>query len=422
MRLAFSPDSKLLMTNSSDGRIQVWNLAHRWPLPKRLTIEASGIHENPHAIGFLSNHTVFVVTISTLPNTGKVLNLLQWDTTRNRSLSNLPVETAAWQCAVALDAQVAVTHAQGTNVLSIWDLQTGRELQKIRPQNTVRNFDISSDGQTLGLLSGPRARPQVALWDVASGRKTTLVTSPSIHSLYFSTHDKYAVVCDDQTVMLWNRETHEEDVRLTLPFPPETPHLSSAFTLDEEHFVYSSEKGDLRTCQLDTLKMVRWEDSQIPPRSQALAISADGTTVAVARGTSARGIALYDLTTGEMTRVIGKWNIKRSIASFCLSFFAWCYCWSRTVRRRDTTVNHSARAPWAAIRTLRRSPTLIVGTLLMVTAIATIFAPEASSRSPATLGTVAVVLGLGTLLTAWGFHRLQEDPTQTNEQSTRHQR
>ena len=413
IRISFSPDSKLLMTNGSDGGIQIWNLEHRWPLPKRLTMEDAGIHQDPHAIGFLSNDSVFVVTNSTDQPLRNTVNLLQWDARRNRSTSNLPVEAASWQCAVALDAHLAVTHAMGKSVLSVWDLQTGTEISTIRPNNEVLTFDISSDGQTVGVVGGPRARPRVDLWDVDSGQKTHLFSAYNIHSLSFSTHDKYVIVCADQAVIFWDLETRAEVARLLIPFAQETLHLSSALAPDEQRFLYSSAVGDIQTWQLETDQTERWGAAAVPPRSQALAISPDGATVATARGTSARGIALHDAATGEVTRVIGKWNMKRSIALFCLSFLAWCYCWSRSLQPSRSAAAPAAEAPASprargtTVRTLRRSLLLIVGNLLIVVAVATMLAWESNTHSVTTVVTVTMVLGLGTLLTTRGFRQLR---------------
>ena len=406
VRMTFSPDSRLLLTSGSDGAIKVWNLEHRWPLPKRLTIEGTGIHQDPHAIGFLSNTNVFVITQSANSLPMHTVNLLQWDAGQNRSIANLAVPAADWQCAVGLAGQVAVTHAAGKNLLTLWDLTTGAKIREIRPANEVLTFDLSSDGRTLSVLGGPRARPRVDLWDVASGQQRHLTSDYDLHSAFFTMHDEYLVVVSDQAVSFWDLKTLQESAQMPIRFPLRRLHVTNALSSDAQRFVYSSDLGELLSWDLTTCQTERWESTVTHHQPLAMALAPDGSTLATARGTSAMGIALRDPTTGDVLRVIGKWNRKRSIVLFCLSFLGWSFVWSRT--RPPLPLPAAPQTHVAnSLRGVRRSLMLIVGSLLTIVAIATTLATESELNSARMSVIATVVLIVGTLLTARGFRQVR---------------
>jgi len=154
--LAFSPDSRALVSGSSDETVNIWDMP-------------SGRHR-PALVG----HTGPVHAVAFSPD-GKLI-------------------------AAADDATVR-----------LWDFASGRALRTLRGHTApVQSVTVSPDGRVLASASGDTT---IKLWDVATGRHLVTLsghTAP-VQAVAFSADGKtLASASSDQTVKLWNVEAATE--------------------------------------------------------------------------------------------------------------------------------------------------------------------------------------------------------------------
>ncbi len=176
-------------------------------------------------------------------------------------------------------------------------------------QGDVYHAEFSPDGKVLATSGQDRT---VRLWDVATGETRRILTGHShdVNWVTFAPDGRtLATASEDQTVKLWDAATGRERRTLSghrgevigVLFTPDGRRLVSCDR--EEHLiVWDSATG--REC---SSFRVRKEFDE------AMAISPDGTTLAIGGG---RGVGLWDLASGRERRILDE----GSSAVFCVAF------------------------------------------------------------------------------------------------------
>jgi WD40 repeat protein/serine/threonine protein kinase len=176
--VAWSPDSSRLVTGGADGTARVWEIGagvrELWSLSAQETRSGiNGVAFSPDGTRVMAGDVgISAVQIWDLEPTGDA----EW--------LNLPASVAT-EVEFMPDGRRVVTTGGGSGV-TIWDLQTGRDLRTIGPATDgfrIESFDVSPDGGSIavggwtvgdGSYGGEVAR----MWDMRMGRELFTVRHP----------------------------------------------------------------------------------------------------------------------------------------------------------------------------------------------------------------------------------------------------
>ncbi|KUJ10180.1 uncharacterized protein LY89DRAFT_710917 [Mollisia scopiformis] len=194
--VAFSPDSKQVVSGSYDATIRLWDAA------------------TGAALQTLKGHTNLVTSVAFSPNGKQVVSgsddktVRLWDAATGAALQTLEGHSD-WVRSVAFSPNgKQVVSGSDDETIRLWDAATGAPLQTLEGHLTwASSVAFSPDGKQLVFGAGDRT---VRLWDVATRKRlqtlkghTNLVTSVA-----FSPDGKQVVSSsEDQTVRLWDAAT-----------------------------------------------------------------------------------------------------------------------------------------------------------------------------------------------------------------------
>ncbi|MCI0684621.1 MAG: protein kinase [Gemmataceae bacterium] len=249
--IAFSPDGRTLATGSHDHTVRLWDLSE-WK---------AGETQPPSRV--MRSHTNAVGSLAFSPD-GTLLAtasapggaLLVWDTATLRKVLDLDGHSPEWSL-VTFSPDGATLAAGGDGRVNLWDVRTGkrdespvwndgrvrlvafspdgrllaagdtrtiqvidqmanRRLHTFRGERAFTNLKFSSDG---GILAATTAglRPQLRLWDVATGEEQAARDGPGIGGTGLSFHPGGRLVATtavlDPNVRLWDVAPSSEEVR-----------------------------------------------------------------------------------------------------------------------------------------------------------------------------------------------------------------
>jgi WD40 repeat protein len=210
MCIAFSPDSALLATGSTDGTVGVWKVATGETHP------LNGHKERVQAVAFSPNGKV----LATADAAGAV-KLWVWDGT-NDWQERLPCpkghKAPVTGVVFSPDGGTLATVSQDRSV-KLWDVITGQEQPDLeRPEGEVFSVAFSSDGKFLAIgtcrLRDDKIRGEVMMYEV----KTRQVAwrhwaeTRAVRAVAFAPGDKTVAGVDGSAVKLWDIATGEEAV------------------------------------------------------------------------------------------------------------------------------------------------------------------------------------------------------------------
>ena len=160
------------------------------------------------------------------------------------------------------DGRRAVT-ASADRTARLWDLQTGKELQRFQPhRDAVRCVAVSEDGNQL--LTGS-VDAQVRLWDLRSGKQVSLLGAHRswIRGVAFLPGSRQAVSCsNDRLIILWDLDTGQ--MRRVMQ-----GHARAACSIsaagDGQHVVTGGEDTTLRLWNVHTEQQLTVMPSHLAP-------------------------------------------------------------------------------------------------------------------------------------------------------------
>jgi WD40 repeat protein/serine/threonine protein kinase/tetratricopeptide (TPR) repeat protein len=325
--VAFSPNSKLLASGSSDRAVRVWDLAtrkqqscypHLGPVvsvafsPDGKQLASAGDlktiqlwQTTPVPAPSVLKHSGGVCKVSFTPDgttliSGGFYPIQLWDVATGRAapLNGHPEREGTFR--LSPDGKTLAVFATETSV-ELWDLATGQARGCFQGQVRLSGAAFSPDGKTLATFGDTT----VNLWDVATHKvRTTLQRRDlgSISRVLFSPDSRALVVAvEESSFIVWDLTTGQEKIvvggKKVFPWWNEHPDpvSSAAFSPDGKTLATGSAKGAITIWNVDTWKL-RASLKGHTDTIVATAFSPDGKTLAAA---SADRVRMWDAATGQ---------------------------------------------------------------------------------------------------------------------------
>jgi WD40 repeat protein len=229
-QLMFSPDSKMLLSSTGDGRTRLWNVdngveEHRFEdaLSMRTPCTMAGsqiitggfpvlvcdlktgkvirkldlLREGVHSLAAMADGTRLAV------GSGKIIYL--FDLATGKEVRRLTGHDGDAITGLAFTPEgKALVSTSGDHTIRVWDVDSGKEKHRIKGWDTARTVVMAPDGKTFATI-GPFNC--IRLWDTATGKERVLAEGhhDRVLSLAFLDHGKKLVTgSEDGTVRLWD--------------------------------------------------------------------------------------------------------------------------------------------------------------------------------------------------------------------------
>lgn len=200
LALAWSPDSRLLASNSNLGLVRIWDATtgkqvRRW---QDVQSRDSSTTNTPGSIAWSSSGVLFAVGTS---------SHLHWDTATGREL---PPLQAKGFTSVSWSPDGRTLASVNDHVVRLWEAATGRELRRLDSQPpSIGSIALSPTGTLLASWGHPGSGTWVWLTDAGTGQVLQqLVHSAPVESVAWSPDGKVvAVVCREFSLRLWDAAT-----------------------------------------------------------------------------------------------------------------------------------------------------------------------------------------------------------------------
>jgi RNA polymerase sigma factor (sigma-70 family) len=293
--LLYSADGKQLVSVTIDGILRVWD-AH------------TAKQQRQYPLGYASvGALAFSPDGQTLAVGGAAIRLFDWATGKEKQ----PRQGHLFQVfglAVTPDGRTVATGAEGP--IQLWDAATGRPLQRLEGHGkNIHTLQMLRDGRTM-LSTG--SDQIVRFWDLDTGKERQRIDVTNMRWPIAFSHDGAIVACvhDDGSIRLVETATGKERQRVPGSDDPDAPPSGAAFTPDGRSLVVLT--GDVtHVWDLATGKEVRrftFAEAgpaliPSPMRQTGRAVtSRDGRFIAY--GSPRGSLAIHEVATGKLVRLI----------------------------------------------------------------------------------------------------------------------
>lgn len=347
--VAFSPDGRFAVTGANDGLAILWStetgaavhrfIGHEWMVkavavsPKSGRFVASSGVDNTARIWDLATakqlfvykeHTSIVYSVAFSPDenlmlTGSADNTAKlWERETGKTLRVFEHPNTVLAVAYAADGQHIVTACED-GFVRLWDLSSTAEPQLFKnPAGRIESVALSTDGSMLAASGGDNV---VRVWNLRSGAAPQELQGHTsrVNSVVFSADSRQLISASwDGTARIWDTATYRQ-LRIL------SHRLNKDGTTNQDATVaaFSSNGQKIITGGRDNTALL-WdaESGQLSRRFQGnafndvqSAVSPDGRWLAVDIGGGF--VTLWDLSTGQQTRFLGKetsFGFKRGLA------------------------------------------------------------------------------------------------------------
>ncbi|PRX90939.1 WD domain G-beta repeat uncharacterized protein [Allonocardiopsis opalescens] len=235
----------------------------------------------------------------TAASIGDDATAIVWDAATGEQITSFSVGTGSYYSVSISDGGGVIAVGNGASEVGVWDVESGEQIDSFTyPGSTVHTVALSPDGTMLaagGTGTGNGLETDVPVWDVESGRQVATLRGHSdwVRELDFSAEgNAIATISDDTTAGVWDPETGDRIA--TLDADTSAWLYSVDISADGSRVVSAAEYGDLFVWDVAAEEQVS-EISYQGNLIEGVAISADGSTVAVADDA---GVTTYDAESG----------------------------------------------------------------------------------------------------------------------------
>jgi WD40 repeat protein len=251
-----------------------------------------------------------------IPSAGNTIQV--WDTSSGKKVATLRGHTGRiLSVAFSPDGRRLASTSEDKNVM-VWDVSTALEKRELQEplfrcphEESVIGVAFSPDNQRLASASAETDKPgEVKVWDAADGK--WLFSFPGqklpnrlVH-LTFSPNSLWlAAGSENNNVVVWDVTTHEKVC--TLPGHTE-PVLNVTFSPDGRRLISAGWDRLVKVWDLgDEPRGVlapRWMLRNFTTGAWGIALSPDGSRLAIGAQTADGNVRVYDMTTGKQLHIL----------------------------------------------------------------------------------------------------------------------
>jgi hypothetical protein len=275
--IAFSPDSKFILSTGSDATVQLWEVATGRGLR---TVRA-----------FINAAPAFAADGRTMM-AGDASALKIWDIATGRELRTLRLQNPSNAIGVSFSPDRRIYATGGDDmVVRLWDTSTGKLIRAL-PSSPLKIYALafSPDGKT---IVGGGLGKALKVWNVESGAPLTSIPgSGTVYSIDFNADGTRIASCGaDKTVSIWDVRSRA----LVQTLRGHTAFVNRArFSPDGKTLASSASHETIRIWHTGTGALIRVLTHEAP-----IAFSPDGSLLAVRAGSD---ITLLNASTGLEVR------------------------------------------------------------------------------------------------------------------------
>jgi WD40 repeat protein/uncharacterized caspase-like protein len=316
--VAFSEDANFVFAGFSDGTIKVWDAKTGKTVRILPVYEKNGRHAQFGHFSLTADGKTLASAGAGVPSrlldlgSGRELRTLGSNFSQgeqNEAPTN-ELSDSESAIAVAADGKLVVSGGEAGGTLKIWDAKTGKKLKTLGGGGReVRSVAFSPDGGTIAAADGSK---NLVLWRLSDGRASRTAIPAAAGRPFvdgavgvtFSPDGHTAIsVAHHARLVRWDVETGLAAVN----FPPFDAHYTllkgaSAFSRDGKLMVFappSLDSADFSARIIDVASnaIVQSLAREAGDRTQSVAISTDGRTVATGSGRAT--FKLWEISTGK---------------------------------------------------------------------------------------------------------------------------